>query len=136
MTRITPTEFFTRAIVWVPYRDPQYPTRYFHLGIRTDVLRKPFTRYFGSELNFDETLDSLIKEKVVVAVHLVWGGETDRRRPTEVERLQSFPDPSVEDTNPILYLPQTIPKPLKARLNRTEEILNKILQPILIAVNS
>lgn len=138
MDKLTPAEFFTRAIERVP-ANPRYP-KYRHLGVRLNLLRKPFAKYYGDELTFTETLDSLIKQRVVVAVHAVWGTvsnewEQESRKLVEVERLDTFPDTSVEDDNPILYLPRALPRAIKARLTQADDILAKILQPTLVAAN-
>lgn len=134
MDKLTPAEFFTRAIERVPV-NPTYP-KYRHLGVRLNVLRKPFAKYYGTEMDFAQTVDSLIKQKVVVAVHLKWGEKTAGRKPVEVERFECYPDPLIQDDdNPILYLPLGIPKVLTARVDRADEVLDKILKPTLVAAN-
>jgi hypothetical protein len=138
MNKITPAEFITRAIE----RVPPYPTKtkYRHRGVRLDLLRKPFAKYYGGEIDLTVTLDDLIKQNVVIAVHAVWDTVLNEwrqksRKLVEVERLEAFPDSRVPDENPILYLPNALPRVLKAHLSQPEEILAKILQPTLVAAN-
>ncbi len=138
MDKFTPAEFFTRAIARVPpdLRNPKYR----HLGVRLNLLRKPFAKYYAGEIDLNHALDSLIKGRVIVAVHAVWGKVPDqwehkKRKLVEIERLEAFPDSRVSDENPILYLPHALPRALRTQLNQADEILAKILRPTLVAAN-
>ncbi len=127
MAKITPEEFILRAIKVLPYRHRRHPEDYYHLGIRQNVVREAFDHYFEKCESFETTLDGLIRGEKIVAAKLVWVRKDGSSRVKEVQRLHSFPDTNVDETNPILYLADVVPKRIKVRLDRVNENLRKIL---------
>lgn len=132
MSRLSPAQFVERAIRHIPVPNTQNP----HKGVRKSVLVELFQEYFGESVSFDEALNELIVEGKVVAFQIVW-----KARPANVARynwrstyekvtqLYAFPDTKVEETDPMLYLPDSVPGKLQARVNRKKILLAKITGP-------
>ncbi len=132
MSKLTPTEFFLRAIDRLPYGSKEHASNR-HLGIRLVELCEPFEQYFNDSAELALTLDTLIKQNAVVAATVTWtrrdtGFRRSSSRVSVVRRLHSFPDPLCNESNPILYLPHKIPRILQKRLSRPSEILKRILE--------
>lgn len=128
MTSLTQEAFVLKAIERLPSKGSH------HLSIRRGELLPVFRRHFGAEAPLDSVLDCLIREKKIVAARLVWAERPKdcsyynwKSTIQEVARLDSFPDPIIEETDPILYLPDRVPRKLKGRLGSIEDALRKIL---------
>jgi hypothetical protein len=122
MTKLSTEEFFMRAIKNLP-PEPDGHSEFRHLGVRLELLKDPFARHYGPKKDLAETLNALIENETVVAVHLTWHeGEIQKAM-----RLRSFPDPAQEEENPILYLPKMVPKDVRLALRRSIDALDKIL---------
>lgn len=132
MSKLTPTEFFMRAIDRLPYGSKGHASNR-HLGIRLAQLTEPFELYYGGSVQLESTLDTLIKENTIVAASVTWtkrdtGFGRPSRKIDTARRLHRFPDPFCNEPNPVLYLPYKIPRVLQKRLSHTSDILKRILE--------
>jgi len=121
--------FVLKAIERLPEKESR------HLGIRLSMLEPVFQQHFGVEGSvLDTVLDRLIREKKIVAARLVWTVRPydyhgyRKSSIKEVVRLTSFPDPHTDERNPILYLPDRIPRLIKVRLSAVQNALDRILE--------
>lgn len=130
MFALTHEAFVLKAIERLPDKESR------HLGARRSMIEPVFRQHFGADALLDTVLDRLVREKKVVAARLVWtvrphnhSSYSWKARIKEVVRLTSFPDPLLtEETDPILYLPDRIPRLIKVRLCAVQNALDRILE--------
>jgi hypothetical protein len=127
MRELSPEEFVLRAVQVLPSDGSE------HAGLRKRDLDTPFRLHFGAGGDLDEILNALITEGKIIAIHLTWTQRPKkvewewRPKPLEVQRLSSFPDPDINDSDPILYLRNNVPARFQSRVFKTEMALKKIL---------
>lgn len=129
MSALSQEAFVLKAIERLPNEESR------HLGTRLGKLELVFQQHFGvGGAVLDTVLDRLIRKKKIVAARLVWTVHPydyhgyRKSSIKEVVRLTSFPDPHTEEKDPILYLPDRIPRLIKIRLSTVQNALDRILE--------
>lgn len=95
-------------------------------GLRYADLAKCFAVHFGDDCQLPSALDQLIREGKVIAIKLE-REEGSAGRVIGCEEFLSFPDPNVNEKNPMLYRSDILPAfihPLRKRWRSMQQIRN------------